>query len=119
MRGAARVGVCATVLLAGATGASAAGESPTPPTLRLLGSTPLLVQGKDFRPSEKISVTAHTLLGPRKLVVRASGTGTFRASIRLYTQPCGKAFAVRAVGDRGSVAMLRLRSEPCVPPPRD
>lgn len=54
------------------------------------------------------------------MIRTTSRNGSFRATFRLADQPCAAAFAVRARGDRGSVAILRMaESRPCVPPPRD
>jgi hypothetical protein len=98
----------------------AAGSQAAPaPTLRVVTETPLVVRGLAFRPSERVTVTALTLLGPERIVVRASRVGAFRVPFRALGQPCGRAFAVRAVGARGSRAGLSLRGAPCIPPPID
>lgn len=89
------------------------------PTLRVVSATPLIVAGSGFEARERITVTALTSLGPRIVRTRATEAGRFRAQLGVFTQPCGKPFAVRARGAGGSVAMLRLETPPCVPPPRD
>jgi len=89
------------------------------PSIRVVDREPLVVQGASFRSFERVSLTALTLLGPERVSVRASRQGAFRARIRLVDQPCGRAFAVRALGRLGSRAILWLRGEPCIPPPRD
>jgi len=89
------------------------------PTIRLVDREPFIVQGASFRPFEQVSVTALTLIGPKRVSVRASRQGGFRARLRLVDQPCGGAFAIRALGRLGSRATLWLRGEPCIPPPRD
>ena len=111
----------AGVALAGVALAAAVGSAQAAPaaSLQLVAKEPLVVRGLAFRPSERVSVTALTLLGPERVVVRASRTGAFRALLRLVDQPCGRAFAVHAIGALGSRAALRLRSVPCVPPPID
>ena len=86
-------------------------------TLRVAGTEPLAVRGVAFRPGERVSLTAMTLLGPKRTVVRASHLGRFAATFRLPAQPCGSAFTLRAVRALGSQATLRLSSGPCVPPP--
>jgi hypothetical protein len=88
------------------------------PTLVLETRTPLVVRGVGFAPGERVTVTALTLAGPRRVLVRASATGRFRARLP-GGQACGQALAVRARGERGSVATLRLVARPCVPPPID
>ena len=87
------------------------------PTLRVVSATPLIVAGSGFEARERITVTVLTSLGPRIVRTRATAAGRFRAKLGVFTQPCGKPFAVRARGTGGSVAMLRLEAPPCVPPP--
>jgi hypothetical protein len=87
------------------------------PALHVSETQPLVVQGTSFGPGERVTLTALTLLGPKRLVVRASPAGRFTATFRLPAQSCGSAFGVRAVGTLGSRATLRLPSRPCVPPP--
>lgn len=102
-----------TLLLAGAAAATAA----TTPRLRVVTAQPLVVRGDGFRPRERIVVTASTMIGPKRVVVRATARGTFRATIRLADQPCGDAVWVRALGARGSRAWIDVPSRPCIPPP--
>jgi hypothetical protein len=89
------------------------------PKLRLIGSQPVVVKGESFHPGERVVVTALTLTGPRRVVVRATPAGRFGATIRVLRQPCGKPFAVRAVGGLGSRAVLSVPGTACVPPPID
>jgi hypothetical protein len=109
------VSVACAALAAGSSSASAT----TAPRLRLLGAQPLVVRGESFQSGERVVVTALTLTGPRRLVVRATTRGRFGATFRLPNQPCRKAFAVRAVGRLGSRATLTVPGEACVPPPID
>ncbi len=113
-----RLAALGAASVAAASLATATSAAPGP-TLRLVTEKPLVVRGTAFRPGERVTVTALTLLGPERTVVRASGSGTFRAPLRFVTQPCARAFAVRALGALGSRALLTLRSTPCVPPPVD
>ena len=99
--------------------AAPAAGAGTVPRLRLVAPQPLVVRGEQFRSGERVIVTALTLTGPKRIVVRATTRGRFGATFRLPNQPCGKAFAVRAVGSLGSRAMLRVPPPPCVPPPID
>ena len=94
-------------------------SAATTPKLRLVTLKPLVVRGEGFRPAERVVVTALTPNGPERAVVRASAKGRFGATFRLPDQPCGRAFAVRAVGGLGSRATLRVPGLPCVPPPID
>jgi hypothetical protein len=110
------VAATAAAFTAQALPARSSASEATGPTLRLIGAQPFVVHGVSFRPSEKVRVSALTLIGPRKTVVRASGAGAFRATLRLVGKPCGRAFAIRAVGELGSRATLLVPSAPCVPP---
>lgn len=100
-------------------GAAHARELAAPPVLRLAGQQPLVVRGERFAPGERVVVTALTLIGPKRNVVRASPVGRFGVTFRLPAQPCGKAFAVRAVGGLGNRAIVWVPSRACVPPPID
>ncbi len=84
-----------------------------------MATQPLVVRGESFRARERVVVTALTPTGSRRVVVRATPRGGFGATFRLPSQPCGKAFAVRAIGGLGSRATLALPGTPCVPPPID
>ena len=87
------------------------------PALRVSGTQPLVVQGTSFRPAERVTLTAMTLLGPRRAMVRASRAGRFAATFHIPAQPCGSAFALRAIGALGSRATVGLPSRACIPPP--
>ena len=87
------------------------------PRLTLVTRAPLVVRGTGFKPSERVTVTAMTLSGPRRVVVRATLAGRFAATIRVVNQPCGRAFAVRAAGGAGSTATMRVAGSACIPPP--
>ena len=94
-------------------------RASTAPKLRLVSLQPLVVRGEGFRPAERVVVTALTPVGPKRVIVRATAHGRLGATFRLPNQPCGKAFAVRAVGGQGSRATLGVPGPPCVPPPID
>ena len=94
-------------------------QATTAPKLRLVSPQPLVVRGEGFLPRERVAVTAITMIGPRRVVARASVRGRFVATLGLVSQPCGDAVAVRALGARGSAAWVDVPSRPCVPPPVD
>ena len=96
--------------------AAQAGDAPR---LRLVTAQPLVVRGEAFRPGERVVVTAMTPIGPKRVVVRATARGRFGATFRLSNQPCGKAFAVRAVGAASRPATIAVPGPPYVPPPID
>jgi hypothetical protein len=106
--------VCAT-----ACGGAPATDAAVGARLRLVTVRPLVVRGESFRASERVVVTALTPIGPRRVVVRATPSGRFGATFRLPSQPCGAAFAVRAIGALGSRAVVKVPAPPCIPPPRD
>jgi hypothetical protein len=87
------------------------------PALHVVRERPLVIAGRGFGAGERVALTALTSLGPRIVRVRASAAGRFTARFALFTQPCGRPFAVRARGSAGSVALIRLAAPPCVPPP--
>jgi len=113
----------ASIVTLAAIGATAlavpAAQSGTVPRLRLVTVQPLVVRGESFRSGERVVVTAMTPSGAKRVVVRATSRGRFGATFRLPNQPCGKAFAVRAVGARSRPATLSVPAPPCVPPPID
>jgi len=99
--------------------AATASHAAAAPTLHLVGHRPFVVRGESFRAGERIVVTAVTPTGPKKVTVKATTAGRFRATLRLSDQPCGRATVVVAKGRAGSLATLRLGGAPCVPPPID
>jgi hypothetical protein len=118
--GVGRVRLLAALLwIAVATGVVApATRASTAPTLRFVSLQPLALRGEGFRPAERVVVTALTPIGPKRVTVRATVKG-LGATFRLPNQPCGEAFAVRAVGGHGSRATLGVSGQPCVPRPID
>ena len=98
-------------------GAPAHGQTARTPTLKVVDMNPLVVAGTGFAARERVTVTVLTGLGPRVQRTYASVTGAFRVQFRLFTQPCGRPFAVRARGTSGEAAIARLTAPPCVPPP--
>ncbi len=113
----------ASIVMLAAIGAAAltvpAAQSGTAPKLRLVTVQPLVVRGESFRPGERVVVTAMTPSGAKRVVVRATSRGRLGAAFGLPNQPCGKAFAVRAVGAASRPATLAVPAPPCVPPPID
>jgi hypothetical protein len=107
-----------TALLA-ALSLTASASAGTPARLRVAGTQPLVVLGSSFDPGERVTLTAMTFTGPKRVLAKATRKGAFRASFRLREQPCGRAFMVVARGAAGSHALLRLAGAPCVPPPVD
>ena len=111
------------LLAAAAVAAVAAGQAAAQvertPKLRVVAAAPLVVAGSDFAAGERVTVTAVTLLGPRIRRTTATSAGTFRVRFAGVTQPCGKPLAIRARGAAGSIATMRLKAPPCVPPPVD
>ena len=107
MRGALAVLVLALV----ATGVGYA--APPSPSLRLASREPLVVQGARFRAFEHVTVTVVAL--PRQVKrVTTSRAGSFRIAFdKVLVGGCGR-FAVRAVGTRGSVALLKIPLPACI-----
>ena len=97
---------------------AASATSASQPRLALVDDEPLVVRGAAFAPGERVTVTALTLLGPKRVVTKAGAGGAFRASLALVGQPCGRRSrfspgapegAARRCGWRSSLAS-RLRS---------
>lgn len=113
----------ASIITLAAIGATAFGlptaQAGAVPKLRLVTAQPLVVRGESFHPGERVVVTALTAIGPKRIVVHATARGRLGATFRLPNQPCGKAFAVRAVGSASRPATLAVPGPPCVPPPID
>jgi hypothetical protein len=88
-------------------------DAASRPTLRIVGTERVVVQGAAFLPSERVVVTALAGLGPGHVVVRAGRRGTFGARLGKGVRPCGVPLAVRAVGSNGSRVTVYLPARPC------
>ena len=106
-----------TAVLLASIVASPTAAAVSAPRLSIVTRVPLVVRGTGFKPSERVTVTAMTLSGPRRVSVRATLAGRFAATIRVVNQPCGRAFAIRATGNTGSTATMRVAGSACIPPP--
>src|SRR5919198_1327180 len=105
-----RRGLAAVVLGLGVVGLASA-ASPAP-SLRLVTRQPVAVQGAHFRAFEAVTLTV-TALPPQVKRVKASRRGSFAVAFdKPVVRRCGS-FAIRAVGARGSVAMLKLPLPAC------
>jgi hypothetical protein len=92
--------------------AVSAGAAACPPTLRLVGTQPLLLRGSGFHPRERVRVTAPARSAR---VVRTTRRGTFRVELE-KTTPTDRcsAFAVVARGAHGETVILKVRPQ-CPP----
>jgi hypothetical protein len=97
-------------------GLAASATAATAPSLRLGTMKPFVVEGRHFKPQERVLVT---LTGVRPGAVRhslATSTGTFRVSFGTVMLGHCSGFSVRAVGSGGSVASLKRPPLPgCMP----
>lgn len=101
----------AAVLLAVLALAGAAAATSSPPRLALTARTPTVVlHGSGFRARERVTVTAATAV----LHVRATRLGAFTLDTGVALSRC-QGMIVRAVGARGSVALLKLPQPACMP----
>jgi hypothetical protein len=100
--------VIATALIA--TGSAAAAP---PPSLSIVGRSPLVVAGAHFRPGELVTVTAATTV--RRAVAR---NGSFR--LVLGDVRFGRCAGVRieAVGSLGSLVVSKIPRPACMPAPQ-
>jgi hypothetical protein len=85
---------------------------PTKPSLRVIGSTPLKVQGDHFRARESVRLQA----GKRSLRTNANGSGYFVVTIPGSSR-CDT-FRVLARGSAGSYAVVKLLPSPACMPSR-
>jgi hypothetical protein len=111
MRAAPAVGLVISILVLAL---PAWGAKPRPAALKLDSVAPLVVKGSGFRPREAILLTA-TIGNRRRFagpIARRDGTFVARFTVRITT--CTN-LLVRAVGSRGTRALLRARPE-CGPP---
>jgi hypothetical protein len=111
-----RVAIVATAVLSLCFSA-VAGARGTQAKLTRVQSEPLVLIGSGFVGGEHVSVVVVTGYGARKAEVTARG-GRFQVTFRVPATGCGRAWAARAVGSRGSRATLTLgKRVPCIPPP--
>lgn len=85
-------------------------SAPTPrrATLTLESAAPLVVTGKHFGAREPVVLTYLATDSARRVIgVRASRGGSFRAAFTIRVDRCA-GFTVRAVGLRGSRAVLQV-----------
>jgi hypothetical protein len=100
-----RAAAAAVLVLVLALPASAA--PPRRATLELASLAPLVVRGRGFGRVERVALVASAPSTQRKLSVVASRNGAFTAPFGLRLGKCA-AFTVRAVGVRGSRAILQV-----------
>lgn len=97
----ASLAVCALVPAGSGTATPAA-----QPALRVPDTTPFVVRGRSFRPSEKVRVVAQ-VDGVHVKFVRATATGVFIARFAGVSVRECTGYIVRATGSKGSRAYLR------------
>lgn len=112
------------VIAALSTGAALAGSptqerSSSKATLTLVRSTPPTVSGTHFRAKERVKVTFHAGTTTQARRVRANATGSFSAAMSTDVQSdrCGDLLLVRALGDSGDHASVKLQLPACPPAP--
>jgi hypothetical protein len=105
------------LLLLLATVVSSGGSAKAKPTIKLVDESPVVVAGRGFVRSER--VTLRTALNGRRItkVVTANRNGRFVARLAVTGDECNP-FTVSAVGRAGSRAMLKRINipPPCGPP---
>jgi hypothetical protein len=80
-------------------------------------TTPLVVRGAQFRPLERVRVTA--AYGGLRVtrIVRSTRAGRFAASFGAAYDPCLETLRVTATGARGDRASEKLPQRACPPQP--
>ena len=95
------------LVLLGITAVSAAWAAR--PTIRVVDSRPLMLQGTGFVPSERVKLLVSVARTRRIRVARAGQRGAFSVVVRgLAVGPCSSGLSVRAIGSRGSRAYFQL-----------
>ncbi len=81
--------------------------------------SPLVVRGSGFKAHERVTLTVQVT---KPLIVKrvASTTGTFVVRLSSDTVKLGcNTLSVRAVGNRGTIAVAKVPGMECPPPPVD
>jgi hypothetical protein len=96
-----------------ALGAASSGQSSERPALRVIDERPFTVEGRNFRSRERVKVTLYKhQVGVRSRRVTASSLGAFVAVLQeAGVDRCDTIF-VRAIGARGSNAVLKMLPRP-------
>jgi hypothetical protein len=102
MRAAAAVGLVLVLAL------PAWGAQPRRATLELRSTKPVTVQGRGFAPREPVLVTARAGSTQRAVPLIARRNGTFTARFREMRLSRCVPVTIRAVGTRGSRAILQV-----------
>lgn len=100
--------IIAVVLMALALALPGSAARPRPAALELESTTPLVVQGVRFGAREPVVLTLAAERLRRTTALRASTKGTFATRFRRVRLDRCVSFTVRAVGARGSRAVLRF-----------
>jgi hypothetical protein len=99
--------VGAALLLAGS---ASAGPSPT---LRISGTTPLVVQGTHFRAGERVTITVWTVAPVRRSTVARAGSFSVTFPDVRFGRCAGA--RIEARGSKGSLAVLKIPKPGCAP----
>lgn len=94
---------------------AAAPGATAKPALRFVRIDPLVVQGRDFRHGERVTVTARLPRAVRSARAIADANGAFRVRlgrVRAY-DPCAFVLSVEARGSLGSKASIRTHPLAC------
>ena len=99
--------IAAVVVLMLVLALPAAAAWPQRATLKLEAVAPIVVVGRGFGQGERVFVTASAKSARKLLKLVTSRDGSFTARFGLRLGPCAP-FTVRAVGLRGSRAILQV-----------
>jgi hypothetical protein len=83
-------------------------------TLTLVGRDPVVVRGVNFRPLERVTVTATAQGQSVERRVRAARSGGFTVRFDLVASRCN-GVGIRAVRPSGAVVVLKLPLPACMP----
>jgi hypothetical protein len=104
----------ALVLALAPAGAAAEQSATGKATLQLVRGASLVVRGMQFVPGEQVTVNVTTGRNVSKRVV-ADGRGAFVVRFRISFDRCSSGVIARAVGSRGSRALVKRPPHGCPP----
>ena len=106
-------GLLMTAASLAALGSASSAQSSGRPALRVIDQRPFTVEGRHFRSRERVKVTLYKQQASvRTRRVTASGRGAFQAVLQQGGIDRCDAIFVRAVGTRGSNAVLKMLPRP-------
>ena len=102
--------IAAVIAVLAAFVSSTAVAATTRAKVAVVSASPMKIAGTGFRSRERVTVTLVTT-GPYRKVVRANANGAFTATFAGVSIAYCQGYFVRAKGNRGSLAVIKLIPE--------